>query len=486
MNTSYCKLIIKDEVNLKIEDLPAEIRRKISNKLKFQLPYARHTPRYKLGTWDGTTAFFSVAGAGYVNHLGTILEVLAANKWDIGEVEDHRSHSVYEFSPIQADFWTVMGKVWPSGHRLAGENIILASHQVAAINNYLLNTQSMQEICTGAGKTMITATLSKQCEKYGSTIIIVPNKSLVVQTEEDFVNLGMDVGVYFGDRKEIGHTHTIITWQSIAALEKSDKVTLAKLVHGVVCVQVDECHSAKGNVLHAALVKLFKNCPIRWGMTGTIPKEDINFHQLLTAIGPIVGHVKAYDLQEVGILSSCKINVIQMTDNVFYNTYHDEYKYLTENKERIEAIAEMIKQISKSGNTLVLIDRIATGEMLLDLIPESLFVSGDVKLKSRKTMYSDVNSGDNQVLVATYGTSAVGINIPRLFNLVIVEAGKSFVRVIQSIGRGVRVAEDKNHIEVYDICSDSKFSKKHLSERKKHYNEAKYPYKITKVDWLKK
>jgi superfamily II DNA or RNA helicase len=84
--------------------------------------------------------------------------------------------------------------------------------------------------------------------------------------------------------------------------------------------------------------------------------------------------------------------------------------------------------------------------------------------------------------VATYGVAAVGINIPRIFNLVLIEPGKSFVRVIQSIGRGIRKAEDKDHVEIWDITSACKYAKRHLTERKKFYKEAKYPFAITKVN----
>jgi superfamily II DNA or RNA helicase len=85
--------------------------------------------------------------------------------------------------------------------------------------------------------------------------------------------------------------------------------------------------------------------------------------------------------------------------------------------------------------------------------------------------------------VATYGVASVGINIPRIFNLVLVEPGKSFVRVIQSIGRGIRKAEDKEHVEIWDIASTAKFSKRHLTERKKFYNEARYPFTIKKMKY---
>jgi superfamily II DNA or RNA helicase len=92
-----------------------------------------------------------------------------------------------------------------------------------------------------------------------------------------------------------------------------------------------------------------------------------------------------------------------------------------------------------------------------------------------------VSISNEKIIVATYGVAAVGINIPRIFNLVLLEPGKSFVRVIQSIGRGIRKAEDKDHVEIWDITAATKYAKRHLTERKKYYNDAKYPFKIEKV-----
>jgi superfamily II DNA or RNA helicase len=87
--------------------------------------------------------------------------------------------------------------------------------------------------------------------------------------------------------------------------------------------------------------------------------------------------------------------------------------------------------------------------------------------------------------VATYGVAAVGINIPRIFNLVLIEPGKSFVRVIQSIGRGIRKAEDKDHVQIWDITSTCKFAKRHLTKRKQFYKEANYPFSAEKLEWMK-
>jgi superfamily II DNA or RNA helicase len=145
----------------------------------------------------------------------------------------------------------------------------------------------------------------------------------------------------------------------------------------------------------------------------------------------------------------------------------------------------LIKQISNSGNTLVLVNRIDSGKFLINELPDAVFVSGEVKTKDRKDEYDEIKTSTNKIIVATYGVAAVGINIPRIFNLVLLEPGKSFVRVIQSIGRGIRKAEDKDFVQIWDVTSTCKFAKRHLTARKKFYKEAKYPFTLDKVDWQK-
>lgn len=145
----------------------------------------------------------------------------------------------------------------------------------------------------------------------------------------------------------------------------------------------------------------------------------------------------------------------------------------------------MISSIAETGNTLVLVNRIDTGNFIVNKIPDSVFISGKVKSKDRKDEYDEIRTSDNKIIVATYGVAAVGLNIPRVFNLVLLEPGKSFTRVIQSIGRGVRKAKDKDFVQIWDITSTCKFAKRHLTERKKFYREAQYPFTIEKVDWQK-
>jgi len=364
----------------------------------------------------------------------------------------------------------------------------LRDYQPEIINRFLTNPQCVQEVATGAGKTIITAALADAVSAYGRTIVIVPNKSLVTQTEDDFVNLELDTGVYFGDRKEYGRTHTICTWQSLNNLLKTTKnaeaeITIGEFLEGVVAVIVDEVHQAKADALKTLLSGPFAQVPIRWGLTGTIPKEDYARQSINCMLGPVVGQLSASELQEAGHLAQCHVNVVQLVDHKEYANYQSELKYLIETKERLDYIARLISTIVDSGNTLILVDRISAGRALAERLPGSVFVSGATKAGERKEHYDEVAEASDKIIIATYGVAAVGINIPRIFNLVLLEPGKSFVRVIQSIGRGIRKAEDKDHVQIWDITSTCKFAKRHLTKRKTFYKEANYPFTVEKAEW---
>ena len=481
-----CKIIIKDEVNCKLDGLELTERKYLSNKFKYEIPGARYLPSVRLGRWDGKIAYFQLGGSTYTNLLGEILPYLDERGYNI-ELEDLRDYRT-QFSFAQVTEQTFSHKVWPAKHPIAGQPVVLRDYQIEIINKFLENPQCIQEIATGAGKTLITAALSYSCEQYGRTVVIVPNKSLVTQTEADYINLGLDVGVYFGDRKEYGRTHTICTWQSLNIMLKNTKsaeadVTIMEFLEGVVCVMVDEVHMAKADALKTLLTGVMSTIPIRWGLTGTIPKEMYEFMSLKCSLGEVIGRLSASELQDQGVLANCHVNVVQLIDHVEYKDYQSELKYLLETDARIDYISKMIERIRLTGNTLVLVDRIAPGKALVELVKDAVFVSGGTKANDRKESYDEFATSDNFVAVATYGVAAVGINIPRVFNLVLIEPGKSFVRVIQSIGRGIRKAEDKDFVQIWDVTSTCKFAKRHLTVRKKFYTEANYPYAIEKTDW---
>ena len=481
------KLIIRDEVNVKIEGLSLSTRKKLVDQFKYDIPGARYLPAVRLGRWDGRVAFFQLGGSTYTNLLPDILPVLDAEGYDV-ELEDQREYRTqFDFEPVDEHSF---GHIkWPKGHPKVGQPMELRDYQPEIINRFFENPQCVQEIATGAGKTVITAALSNAVTAYGRSIVIVPNKSLVTQTEADYVNMQLDVGVYFGDRKEFGRTHTICTWQSLNILLKNTKsheadITIGEFLEDVVCVIVDEVHMAKADALKTLLTGVMGHIPIRWGLTGTIPKEQFEKVSIFCSLGPVVGKLSASELQEAGHLANCHVNIVQLADSVEYNNYQSELKYLVETEARLDYIAELIQRVNATGNTLVLIDRIATGKLLLERLGDrAVFVSGATKASTRKEEYDDVAISDDKIIVATYGVAAVGINIPRIFNLVLVEPGKSFVRVIQSIGRGIRKAEDKDFVQIWDITSTCKFAKRHLTKRKQFYKEANYPFTVEKATW---
>ena len=481
-------LTITDEVNVKISGLELDVRRKLVNQFKYDVPYARYLPAVRLGRWDGKVSFFALGGSTFVNLLPEIIPILEEYNYDI-ELDDQREYrTTFDFTPVQED--TFAEYTWPQGHPDAGNAILLRDYQVEIINNFLANPQCIQEVATGAGKTIMTAALSHAVTPYGRSIIIVPNKSLVTQTERDYINLGLDTGVFFGDRKEFGRMHTICTWQSLNVLLKNTKndtadITIGEFLEGVVCVIVDEVHMAKADALKTLLTGVMSQVPIRWGLTGTVPKEQFEFQAIHVSLGPVVSRLQAAELQDRGVLAQCHVNIVQLVDHVEYNNYQSELKYLLEESGRLDTMASVIARVNETGNTLVLVDRIAAGEELVRRLGDrAVFVSGATKGTERQDHYDEVAEATDKIIVATYGVAAVGINIPRIFNLVLVEPGKSFVRVIQSIGRGIRKAEDKDHVEIWDITSTCRFAKRHLAKRKQFYKEARYPFTQEKLDWM--
>jgi superfamily II DNA or RNA helicase len=480
------KIIIKDEVNVKIEGLDVGDRRALMKMFEFEKPGARYLPAVRLGRWNGKISYFSLGGSTYVNLLENIITYLYDKNYDIELVDLRQSHEELKFDRIKEDSFA--GTVWPKGHEREGQPIILRDYQVEIVNNFLENPQCLQEVATGAGKTLMTAALSKSVEHLGRSLVIVPNKSLVTQTEADYINLGLDVGVYFGDRKDYGKTHTICTWQSLNNLfkntDKGEETLDEFFFEDIACVIVDEVHMAKADVLKTMLTGVFSNIPIRWGLTGTIPKDKMDQVSLLVSLGPVIGKLSAKELQDRGVLAQCHVNIVQLKDKVEFTNYQSELKHLLEDSNRLDTIAALIDKVNLTGNTLVLVDRVNAGkEIVSRLGSNAVFVNGGTGLTERKAEYDEVATSDDKIIVATYGVAAVGINIPRIFNLVLIEPGKSFVRVIQSIGRGIRKAEDKDHVQIWDVTSSCKFAKRHLTQRKAFYKEANYPFTLEKLDY---
>lgn len=489
--SGVCKLILQDEVNCKFEGLNPSIRQQMMKEVSYVLPYAKFTPAGRLGRWDGKVNFMNLGGSTYYHMLDRLLPILERNGIDI-ELEDQRTQHNFNFEHIDENIFSDV--IFPAGHHMEGKTITLREHQVNAVNACLDNPHGLILASTSSGKTLITAAISKVVEKYGRTIVIVPNTDLVQQTYNDYALVGLDAGVFFGDKKEFGHQHTITTWQSLNSLwkkTKKDEIPLTEqdvhdFIDGVVAVVVDEAHTSSADALQAILGNVMKDIPLRWGLTGTIPKDPVMAAKIKVNVGDVIFIITAKELQDKKILSTCNVNCIKLKSGQKFSTYQEELKYLVTDRDRMKYIAMLIEAISESGNTLVLVDRLEAGELLCEFLglPKSEFVRGTTKKNDREASYGEIRWADNKILIATYGVASTGISISRLYNVVLIEPGKSFVRTIQSIGRGLRRAEDKDHVEIYDICGSNKYSAKHSRERIAYYKEVQYPYEETVVkDW---
>jgi superfamily II DNA or RNA helicase len=347
------------------------------------------------------------------------------------------------------------------------------------------------------------------CSAYGAhgvkTLTIVPDQGLITQTKNEYLNCQMDTGEYSGNHKTLDHQHVVSTWQ---ALQHNPKV-----VELFQLVIVDECHGAKGKVLGEILTKHAFNVPYRFGFTGTLPKDESDVMSVHVAIGQVRYEIPASTLIDEGVLAKPNINVLQLEEDLTaeYQQFCDEYaniskpptytqfkdgyfpdfssekSYLYRKKDRIAWIAEviMLKADQTKGNVLCLVDNIPYGRQIAALIPGAIFVNGQdmKKAAKRQEVYNMFENHNNLVVIGTVHVVGTGISIDRIFNLITVDMGKSFIRIIQGIGRSLRKADDKDSVDITDICGDLKYSKKHLKIRTNYYTEAGYPFKKRKVTY---
>ena len=131
-----CKIVIKDEVNVKIENLDLDTRKALVKKFKYEDPTARFRPSYKLGRWDGGISFFGLGGTTYLSMLSPVLEYLESKNYYI-EVDDQRTSPPLEFPEITEDFWGDL--CWPKGHIMEGQPIRMRDYQCDVVNNFLMN-----------------------------------------------------------------------------------------------------------------------------------------------------------------------------------------------------------------------------------------------------------------------------------------------------------------------------------------------------------
>ena len=244
-------------------------------------------------------------------------------------------------------------------------------------------------------------------------------------------------------------------------------------------IVVSNCHGVKGNVIKDLINNHGSHISHRYGCTGTFPKPETDQYSLKLSIGRIVKEVPASWLIANGYLSTIEIEPVEtVDDDPGLPDYSSERSYLKKNDDRNEAIAEYIRELcSTYGNTMVLVNTqsLEQGRVLSSMIEGSVYLDGSHSNEIRQEQYDQYATRNDMIVIASAGIASTGLSIDRIFCLVLLDPGKSFIISIQAVGRGLRKSGDKNKIFVVDIYSKLKYAKKHWNERKKFYKDAGYP-----------
>lgn len=241
---------------------------------------------------------------------------------------------------------------------------------------------------------------------------------------------------------------------------------------------VDEAHGVRARVVGELINVHAKDIGYRFGFTGTLPKPEIDLLTLKGSIGETLYSISAAELMKMGYLAQLEIEPVEITDDIEedFPDYTSEKAFLAKSSDRLDFLADLIiSKAERYGNTLVLVNNIKQGQQLQKLIKDSVFLYGADDTDVRAEWYSMFETRDDLIVIATFGIASIGISINRIFCEVMVDAGKAFIRCIQSIGRGLRLGHDKERVHMVDVHSKLKWSKKHYRERVRYYKEAEYP-----------
>lgn len=280
----------------------------------------------------------------------------------------------------------------------------------------------------------------------------------------------------------------ITTWQSVFR-EPKEWFDSFSVVFG------DECHQYKSNSLVKIMTKL-QNCPYRIGTTGTL--DGLNVHRLIIEglFGKTYKVITTKNLIDNKILSKLDIEclLIKHSDRdknkLKRKTYQEEIEWIVTHPDRNKFITDLGETLK--GNTLVLFNYVEKqGKPLIELLKNSKkeihFIHGKTETQLREEIRRVVDSSNNSILVASYGTTSTGINIKNIHNIIFASPSKSCIRVLQSIGRGLRKSETKQDVTIYDIADDLIYKKyknhtfRHLEERMRIYKKESFNFKITSV-----
>ena len=466
-----------NETNARVR-ADAGILQEMSEYFTFTVPGAKFMPAVRNKVWDGKIRLLnSITGiiyAGLTQHIQKFCKD-REYKCDLAD-----SFADEEFSIKEAeDFIQTLNLPFP-----------VRDYQLDAFVHAVRSKRAVLLSPTASGKSLIIYLLVRYYN--ARTLIIVPTVSLVLQLASDFASYGHNAPddihtISAGVVKHSDARITISTWQSIYKLPKeyfgSFDVTIG-----------DEAHLFKAKSLTSILEKL-TDCGYRFGFTGTLDGSQTHKLVLEGLFGAVRKVTTTAELMEQKHVADFRIKAIilkypdEIKKQLKGATYQDEIDYIVRNEARNKFIKNLT--LSLNGNILILYNYVEKhGKVLYDMISperEAHFVHGGVGGEERENIRALIETSDNSVIVASYGTFSTGINIKNLHNVIFASPSKSRVRNLQSIGRGLRMSETKSSATLYDIADDISWKSKqnhtlsHFIERVKIYDEEKFSYKIYTV-----
>jgi superfamily II DNA or RNA helicase len=477
----------RDEVNVKVE-CDRGLAQELSDYFTFEVPGAKFMPAYKNRMWDGKIRLFNTAN--YTIYKGLVRRI--EKFCDDRDYEFIAHDGINDVNDIAVNELEELlsGKYTPRDYQLRAIAHALRVHRALILSP------------TASGKSFIIYSILKylltqgECQK---ALLIVPTTSLVAQMDADFDDYSSEEHKFYythlikeGQEKNHETANIFIsTWQSIYKQPK-------KWFDQFDVVIGDEAHQFKATSLTSIMSKLDK-CKWRFGLTGTLDGTQTNKLVLEGLFGPVMKVIQTKELIDSGTLSAFRIKALvlkypqDVCKQMCKAKYQDEMSFLASNEKRNNFIKNLA--LTRTGNTLILFQMVDKhGRVLYDSINDSVkngrkvfFVHGGVGANEREEIRKIVESEENAIIVASYGTFSTGINIRNLHNVIFASPSKSRVRNLQSIGRGLRKGDNKDIATLYDIADDLSHKSahnhtlKHFAIRIKMYNEEEFDYKLYNI-----
>ena len=476
-----------NEVYLELE-VNEDVSRELCDYFTFEVPGAKFMPQYRNRMWDGKIRLFSPRnGRIYVGLLPYIKEYCSKKSIEYiieKGVEDDRNvirESVRDFAE----------SLRPKSR---GKPIQFRDYQIDAIWYAIQSNRCLLLSPTASGKSLIIYTLVRYYNLMKlKTLILVPTTSLVEQMYSDFIDYGWEDKyihrVYAGMDKGSKKPVVISTWQSIYKLHRPYFAQYG-------CIIGDEAHLFKAKSLTDIMAKSGE-VRYRFGLTGTLDGTQTHRLVLEGLFGQVKKIISTKELIDRGTLAKLEIDCIVLkhteeeAKRVRYYRYAEEINYLVSHPKRNKFIENLCKNIK--GNTLLLFQLVEKHGVLLyneikTLDRKVFFVYGGTTTEARERVRAITEKEKDAIIVASYGTFSTGINIRAINNIVFASPSKSRVRVLQSIGRGLRQTEDKTMVKLFDVSdnisykSRQNFTYRHFLQRLNIYKEEQFKYEINRIN----